>query len=221
MISYIIRTYNEERWVGHCIQSIINNSKEKFEVIVVDNESTDDSLQIVKMFKNEDFQMKVLKIPKDEYTPGKALNMGLTAASKNSKIGCLISAHCTVERVDEDKISSHFANDDCFGIIGKQIPIFKGKKLRSAYVWENFSHDEVVKNLKENNADESPFFHNAFSFVNLEIWRSFKFCEKVTGKEDRVWAKDLFEKGYHSLYDSGLVCLHHWTPRCATWSGMG
>ena len=193
MISYIIRTYNEERWVGHCIQSIINNSKEKFEVIIVDNESTDDSLQIVKMFKNEDFQMKVLKIPKDEYTRGKALNMGLTAASKNSKIG----------------------------IIGKQIPIFKGKKLRSAYVWENFSHDEVVKNLKENNADESPFFHNAFSFVNLEIWRSFKFCEKVTGKEDRVWAKDLFEKGYHSLYDSGLVCLHHWTPRCATWSGMG
>ena len=221
MISYVIRTYNEDRWVGHCIQSIIDNSREDFEIIVVDNESVDESLQIVKMFKNGDFHLRVLKIPKNGDTPGKALNMGLSAASDGSRVGCLISAHCTVKRIDEGKIASHFVNNDCFGIIGKQIPIFKGKKLQSAYVWENFSRSEVIKNLKENNADESPFFHNAFSFVNLDIWREFKFCEKVTGKEDRVWAKELFDKGYYSLYDSGLVCSHHWTPRCATWSGMG
>ncbi len=106
-------------------------------------------------------------------------------------------------------------------IIGKQVPIFKGKKLKSAHVWENFSNDEIIRNLKENNADESPFFHNAFSFVNMDIWREHRFCEKVTGKEDRVWAKELFGKGFYSLYDSGLACFHHWTPRCATWSGMG
>ena len=58
MISFIIRNRNEERYIGYCIQSIIEfyniilpNSTP--EIIIVDNNSTDASLKIVDLFKEQ------------------------------------------------------------------------------------------------------------------------------------------------------------------------
>ena len=36
-ISIIIRTKNEERWIESCINSIYEQKKVKFEIIIVDN----------------------------------------------------------------------------------------------------------------------------------------------------------------------------------------
>ena len=48
-ISIIIRTKNEERWIGHCIQSVIEKFK-KPEILIINDNSIDDSLNIVKSF---------------------------------------------------------------------------------------------------------------------------------------------------------------------------
>lgn len=223
MISFIVRTKNEERWVGHCIQSIIDNfNKDEVEIKIIDNESIDQTLQVVKMFKQEN-NLSIMSIPKNEYTPGKSLNMGLNSISNNSDIACLISAHCVVNKLNLKMLRNHFKNNKCFGVLGRQIPVYSGKRLNSKYVWENFKEDDhrIIKNLKENIKGDPPFFHNAFSFINVAVWKKFKFDENLTGKEDRAWAKSLLEREYYSLYDSSQVCTHHWTSNCATWSGLG
>ena len=46
-ISVIIRTKNEERWIGHCIQSIIDYLN-KPEIIIIDNFSNDGQIGIFK-----------------------------------------------------------------------------------------------------------------------------------------------------------------------------
>ena len=51
-ISVIIRNKNEEKYIGYAIQSVIDNF-DKPEIIVVDNNSTDESLGIVKLFKKD------------------------------------------------------------------------------------------------------------------------------------------------------------------------
>ena len=127
MVSFIVRTKNEERWIGHCIQSIINNfGREESDIIIIDNESSDETLQIVKMFK--DCNLKVLTIPKMEYTPGKALNMGLSAASISSRYACITSAHCQIKNIDKVSLDKHMSDNLCFGTIGRQIPVYKGRK---------------------------------------------------------------------------------------------
>ena len=60
MISIIIRTKNEERWIGHCLSAIENQDYNQFEVIVVDNESTDNTLQIVEQARNKLPHLKVV-----------------------------------------------------------------------------------------------------------------------------------------------------------------
>ena len=49
-ISVVIRCKNEEHWIGHSIQSVLDSFDEP-EIIIVDNNSTDNSMSIVKMFK--------------------------------------------------------------------------------------------------------------------------------------------------------------------------
>lgn len=49
-ISLIIPAYNEEKYIGNCLKSIQKNGKNFFEVIVIDNASTDNTAEIAKSF---------------------------------------------------------------------------------------------------------------------------------------------------------------------------
>ena len=71
-VSIILRTKNEERWIKSCLDSISKQKYKNFEVIVVDNESDDKTLERVKKYK---VVKKIVKIK--NYLPGKALNKGL------------------------------------------------------------------------------------------------------------------------------------------------
>ena len=73
--SVLIRNKNEERYIGYQIQSLIDYIGEEFELIIIDNESTDDSLKIVKTF---DFlNIKQINISKNDYTQLGSLNRGV------------------------------------------------------------------------------------------------------------------------------------------------
>ncbi len=52
-ISIVIPNYNKSNYVLECLQSCVNQSYKNIEVIFIDNESTDNSLEIVKKYKEE------------------------------------------------------------------------------------------------------------------------------------------------------------------------
>ena len=62
-ISVIIRVKNERRWIGYCIQSVIDNFKNP-EIIIVDNNSEDESLSLIKNFEKILIQKVRRKITK-------------------------------------------------------------------------------------------------------------------------------------------------------------
>ncbi len=45
-ITVIIPMYNAEKYIGECLQSLLNQTLKNFEVIVVDDCSTDNSLAV-------------------------------------------------------------------------------------------------------------------------------------------------------------------------------
>ena len=62
------------------------------------------------------------------------------------------------------------------------------------------------------------FFHNAFSVFDKDLIEEYPFNEEVSGKEDRVWAKELMMESEHDYhYIPSMVCHHHYTPNGATW----
>ena len=59
-ISVIVPIYNVEQFLSKCIQSIINQSYSRLEIILVDDGSTDDSPQICDEFKEKDKRIVVI-----------------------------------------------------------------------------------------------------------------------------------------------------------------
>lgn len=57
-VSICIPCYNSEDYIAHAIQSVLGQSFEDFELLVVDNNSTDNTASIVKSFKDRRLQTR-------------------------------------------------------------------------------------------------------------------------------------------------------------------
>ena len=60
LFSILIANYNNGHFFNDCFQSIINQTYQNFEVIVVDDGSTDDSVNIIKQLIISDKRFKLL-----------------------------------------------------------------------------------------------------------------------------------------------------------------
>jgi len=78
-ISIIVPVYNVEKYIERCINSLRKQSIEDIEIILVDDSSTDLSLEICKKAANEDSRIKI--IHKVNEGAGKARNAALEAAT--------------------------------------------------------------------------------------------------------------------------------------------
>lgn len=212
--SVLIRNKNEERYIGYAIQSLIDYIGEDFELIIIDNESTDDSLKIVKTFDFLD--IKQINISKNDYTPGGSLNRGVRNSTHPYIL--ILSAHCEIKSFDGKSVQQKL-DDDIVGIWGKQIPIWDGKKISRRYMWSNFRNQSKINYYCD--LEDRYFFHNAFSIFKTEYLMENPFDERLSGKEDRYWANDEIEKGKKILYDSTISVHHHYTENGATWKGVG
>ena len=77
-VSVIMLTYNREALVGRAIESILAQTMEDFEYIIVDNGSTDKSGDIAEEYAKKDARIRVLHIPKSNIGTGR--NAGLDVA---------------------------------------------------------------------------------------------------------------------------------------------
>ena len=78
-ISVIVPVYNSEEYLRRCIDSILKQSYELFELIAVDDGSSDNSWKILENYSKQDNRIRI--IHQENAGPGKARNRGLDAAS--------------------------------------------------------------------------------------------------------------------------------------------
>ena len=80
-ISAIISLYNTEKYIGECLDSVLAQTFKDFEVIVVDDCSTDGSPAIVESFLDKfDGRLKILRLKKNSGNNGIPNNTGLALA---------------------------------------------------------------------------------------------------------------------------------------------
>lgn len=196
MISIIVRTKNEERWIAQCLQKIMTQSFKDFEIILVDNKSTDKTVEKALHICPE---LKLIEI--EHYLPGAALNKGIEA-SRGEYIVCL-SAHCLP--VNEHWLENfllNFSNEQIAGVYGRQIPMRFSSSLDKRDLLVTFGLDKRVHK-------KDSFFHNANSMIRRKVWDKYPFDEKVTNIEDRVWGKVVIDAGYTIIYEPEASVYHH------------
>jgi rhamnosyltransferase len=211
MVSVIIRNRNEGEFIGFAIQSVIDYLPDA-EIIIVDNNSTDDSLEVVNMFEYR-IPIKTIKI--NNYSPGRALNLGVKEAKGD--VILILSAHSQIVECPTNVIPYLFT--EFVAIFGKQIPIYRGKKITPRYIWSHFENEPSTNMFSD--IEDRQFLHNAFCFYSKQFLLNNPFNEVLSGKEDRYWAEDVVKKGYKYYYDPNLVVNHYYTKNGATWKGIG
>ncbi|RUL55177.1 glycosyltransferase family 2 protein [Lysinibacillus antri] len=152
-LSVIMGVYNGSRKLKTAIDSILNQSFKDFELIICDDCSTDNSIEIIKKIAENDDRIKLMKNPK---------NLGLAATLNN----CLKAASGDyIARMDDDDISHperfekqvsflnkypeyaivgtsrNFYDDN--GIWGKEISSGERTKL-DIYLGNTFVHPSVM-----------------------------------------------------------------------------
>ena len=75
-ISVIMPVFNEERYIRKAIESVLEQSLSDFELIVVDDGSTDDTLKIIESFDDE----RIRVITQSNRGPGASRNTALEIA---------------------------------------------------------------------------------------------------------------------------------------------
>lgn len=194
--SIIVRTKNEERWIGHCLAAIFNQDYKDFEVVLVDNNSDDHTVEVAKRYPIS----KVLNI--ENFLPGKALNLGI-GESKGQFIVC-ISAHCVPR--DEtwlSKLRLHFEkNNNLAGVYGRQLPISFTEDIDKRDLLTVFGLEPRLQK-------KDYFFHNANSMIRRDIWEQVPFDDVVSNIEDRVWGQKVISMGYELQYDPEAAVFHH------------
>jgi rhamnosyltransferase len=193
-VSIIIRTKNEEKWISSCLKAVAAQSYKNFEVILVDNNSTDKTVDIAKQFN-----VKVVTI--SEFRPGKAINDGIRA-SKGQIIVCL-SGHCIpVNEYWLENLINNLNDERVAGVYGRQQPMSFSSDIDKRDLFNLFGFDKRIQ-IKDS------FFHNANSAFRREIWEQFPFDENLTNIEDRVWGSKVIKAGLTLVYEPDSS-VYHW-----------
>ena len=197
LVSIIIRTKNEERWIDHCLSAITTQSISDFEIVLVDNNSNDRSVEIAKKYTD-----KIISVL--DFYPGKAINQGIRASS--GKFIVIISGHC-IPKNDMwlEYLIDPLVNDQTgslAGVYGRQEPLSSSSPIDKRDL-------TIVFGLDERTQKKDSFFHNANSALTRHMWEMFPFDETTTNIEDRLWGAKVIKNGYHIFYTPHASVYHY------------
>ena len=78
-VSVIVPIYNVEKYLRQCLNSIVGQTLNDLEIILINDGSKDGSLEIIKAYAEKDRRIKVIDKPNEGY--GKTMNRGIEAAT--------------------------------------------------------------------------------------------------------------------------------------------
>ena len=79
LVSIVLPTYNGSRWLKQSIESILNQSYRNFELIIVNDCSTDNTKDIVQFYENIDSRIHLINNNVNKKLPA-SLNIGFSVA---------------------------------------------------------------------------------------------------------------------------------------------
>ena len=147
LVSILIASYNKEKYVRRCIESCINQSYQKIEIIFIDDGSNDDSYKIAKKYKNVKSFKNPLKNKKTRFNTYPQINTYCLAFKKSK--GEIITFLDGDDFYKKDKIYEivkYFNNKKMANIVFDK-PIWYFSKSEKHYPFNSISSNHNRKFL--------------------------------------------------------------------------
>jgi glycosyltransferase involved in cell wall biosynthesis len=89
-VSIILPVYNSKKYISKTINSIMSQSHESFELVIIDDCSTDGTYELIKKIKKNNKKIKLFQTSKNSKTPAIPRNIGLKKSK--GEIICFIDS---------------------------------------------------------------------------------------------------------------------------------
>jgi len=219
-LSIIIPAHNEERYIGKCLSSLLNQTYKNYEIIVVNDGSIDRTEEIIKAFQKKSKKVKLLSFKKG-HSAAFARNRGAEIAK--GEILVFIDADQFVKKDFLGKIIKNFQNKKIDALAGKVLgasKTFIGKcyAARKWLFWITRQRKRQILTLDKPGCILA-IRKKIFFYVG-------GYDEKLFYREDSLFAEKIKEK-YTVLLDPFII-IYHYDPekfneviRHARWVGKG
>jgi glycosyltransferase involved in cell wall biosynthesis len=193
LISIIIPTYNRADTLPRTIESILNQTWQNFEVVVVDDGSSDTTGELLKQYKDE--RIKVLK---------HEVNKGVTAA-KNTGLNNIRGEWFTVVDSDDELVT-----DALESVI--DIPLNKDQTITKVtcngidsttneLTGRGLDHDQYI----DEEVIISRISGDFWGLTKTELLGNDRFIENLSGVEDTLWFKIYAKARIFYLHKAPLI----------------
>ncbi len=220
LISVIIPCYNAERSLEKCLTSVIQQSYDNLEIILIDDGSTDNSSKIYEDVQHKDERVKIFK--QDNSGVSKARNNGVKAAT--GKYICFVDSDDWVEpdycyelyqlliqeKADISIIEASYEDENGNIVFNKPTSdekVFEGKRALALLL-----EDNIVQSHPWGKLYKSSFFNNVHFPENLKCFEDYSTLFKIFDKAMTVVKSN--KKLYHYIqHDDSLS--HNLSPETA------
>ncbi len=196
-ISLIIRTLNEEKNIGACLKGVQLQSLSPNEVIIVDNQSEDDTLKVVNEFEHL-LNIRTISNPVRGYSSG--LNLGI----KHSEMDyvAFLSADC-IPHVDWLlELKSCMTEETCQVAQGFELP-YPDNEIHYVLNNEKVKPEENTRIIYFNNTNV------LYDKKSLTNYLPFSGVDKLQASEDTLLAIKFKEAGYRAYLAPKAIVYHN------------
>jgi len=194
--SVIIRTFNEERYLGGLFAGLREQTYQAFETIVVDSGSVDRTRAIASELGDQ-----LIRIEPHDFTFGYSLNVGIRSA--RGRLIVIVSAHTAP--ADErwlESILAPFADEQVAMVYSRQ------RGVEASKFGERQDFERTFPMEREVLEPHGFFANNASSAIRRDLWSRHEFDESLPGLEDIEWAKHWISQGYRVVYEPRSAIFH-------------
>ncbi len=218
-VTIIMPVYNTEKYVSKAIESVLKQTYTNFELLLIDDQSTDHSKKICDEFSKKDSRIIVYENNSDNHGPGTTRNIGLEHAAGEyiyfmdsddwiddrlleSAVNCILETKADLVQfgVKYERSNRMYCPEYCWResrVLTKEDmkqDFFAFWNEKNCYLWIHFFRHETVKNIKFEciiNGEDVSYVMDALSRA-----------------ETIAYIPEVF---YHYRYVEGSTC-HRWIP---------
>ena len=195
LVSVLMSVYNGDRYLNEAVESILSQTYEDFEFIIINDGSTDQTKEILSSFSEIDHRIRVFH--QENHGLIFSLNKGLELA-RGKYVARMDADDISLPRRLEEQINYLRANPDV-GVLGTQMEIINenGKKIGKYQV--PCSHNLIIWQVLFGR----PFAHPSVMFKKSIIEQVGGYSKKYTHAEDlELWSRLVGKTQFRNLSES-------------------
>jgi len=192
-ISVIIVNYNGQDFLADCLESVLKSDYPNYEVILVDNNSSDNSVNII---KNKFQQVKII-INKKNFGFARANNIGIQQANGDAFL--LLNNDTVVSPQLVRQLADELFNSSKVGVVGPKIYFYGTDIIWFAggqIDWQNFESWHIGRNKQEKD-------------LKNDILREVDFITGCTLmiKKEVIQQVGLLDENFFAYYEDADLCM--------------